>query len=235
MTNVTLFNSRRAPDDEEAVRRQEEVRMLYDALSGGIDGLRNVPVFLRSCMEREVWKHERVFAGGKRQEPISFHEFVCRPYPLGLGASDDVIRGFITQDVELLARYDEASRRPSGPPIGSTNAAQQPEERLTVDNIHGYANQDAKPFEPAPDVPPQRPTGTSAQAALRRLEKAVREGNEHAAVQQQNVIAGRVSPHRAAINMGWRKDPTPIEVAMRAWRRMTPEERQEFLAWAIPK
>jgi hypothetical protein len=223
---VPLFNSRLAPADEAGRLRQQAVDSLHRALSGAMDGLRHIPVFLKECFEREVWKHERVFAGGSRQDQISFHEFVHAPYPVGIGASYDTIRGFIAQDVELLAMFDEASQRTVGKPIGTTN------ERDIVDNIHDISSDDCGiTFEPSPPAPPPRPTGTSAQAALRRLEKAVREGNERAAAQQQDVIAGRISPHRAAVNMGWRKEPTPFETAKRAWLKMTDDEREQFRDW----
>lgn len=223
---VPLFNSRRSPDEEAGRLRQDAVDSLHRALGGAVDGLRNIPIFLKECFEREVWKHERIFAGGSRQDQISFHEFVHAPYPVGLGATYDTMRGFIAQDVELLAMFDRASQRPEGKPLGTTK------ERDTVDNIHSISPDNCeKPFEPAPPAAPPRPTGTSAQAALRRLEKAVRENNERAIVLHGDVIAGRISPHRAAINMGWRRKPMPLEIAKRAWNRMTEDERDQFRDW----
>jgi hypothetical protein len=233
MSNVApLFNSRRPPDLEAAHLRQEAVDSLHRALTGAVDGLRNIPIFLKECFTRKSWQLERILAGGNRQEPIPFHEFVHANYPVGIGATYDTIRGFIAQDVELLAMFDEAARRVDGGQLGNANwSSQQLEYNTTVDNINSRVDDDAKPFEPAPDAPPPRPTGTSAQAALRRLEKAVREGNERAAAQQQDVIAGRISPHRAAVNMGWRKEPTPLETGKRAWLKMTDDEREQFRDW----
>src|SRR5436190_2215139 len=70
--------------------------------------LRNIPIFLKEAFERAVWKHNRLFAGGGKQEPISFHEYVHEPYPVGLGQPNyETIRAFITQDTELLALYDQ--------------------------------------------------------------------------------------------------------------------------------
>lgn len=217
---VPLFNSRRSPEEEAGRLRQDAVDSLHRALSGAIDGLRNIPVFLKECFEREAWKYERVFAGGSRQAPIPFHEFVHAPYPVGLGATYETLRGFIGQDVELLAMFDEASRRPVG-----TNQHSEP-----VDIVHSL-DAEASTFEPAPPAPPIRPSGNAAQAALRRLEKAVRENNERAIELHSDVISGRISPHRAAVNMGWRKEPTPLEIAKRAWTKMTDEERDQFRDW----
>lgn len=60
-------------------------------------------------------------SGAGRQDQISFDEFVHAPYPVGLGATYDTIRGFITnpEHRELLILFDKASERPSGNPTGA--------------------------------------------------------------------------------------------------------------------
>jgi hypothetical protein len=43
------------------------------------------------------------------------------------------------------------------------------------------------------------------------------------------VEAGELSPHRAMIEAGFRKVPTPLELLRRAWAKATREEREKFL------
>lgn len=111
---VPLFNARIPAEDEAARLRQEATDSLHRALTAAIDGIRNIPVFLREIFEREAWKRERIFAGGTVQPPISFHKYVHANYPVGLGADFDTLRGFITRDIELLAAYERlVGRQPT--------------------------------------------------------------------------------------------------------------------------
>jgi hypothetical protein len=78
---------------------------------------------LKEAFEREAWKHERLFAGGMtRQPPISFHDYVHAPYPVGLGYDYAMIRGFIERDVELLKLY-EAEQQPAAPILAEAEPA----------------------------------------------------------------------------------------------------------------
>jgi hypothetical protein len=214
MTNVTpLFNSGRSPEEEESHLRQEAIDSLYRALTGAINGRRCIPTFLKECFEREAWKHERILVTGNRQNPISFHEFIYAPYPVGLETTYDELRSWITQDTELLALFDRASQRPVG------------------------ANQHTEPVYIVHDQPvakaPKRPTGNSVQAVIRRLRKASDEGDERAAHLLQEVTRDNVSANGAAIEMGWRKKPTPLQTAMQAWGKMSAEEKAQFREWAF--
>lgn len=72
-----------------------------------------------------------------------------------------------------------------------------------------------------------RPTGTSAAAALRRLRKD--RSDIHA-----RVLAGELSPHAGMIEAGFRKRGksramSGLERLRRAWRRASPEDRATFL------
>lgn len=68
--------------------------------------------------------------------------------------------------INALLAFDKETRRNAGAPEGNLNAAKNDE--TIVDNIHGC-------------FPTERPTGTSAQAGLRRLEKDAAAGDEKAA------------------------------------------------------
>lgn len=99
------FNSRESAGDSEARLRQDATHSLHEALDAAIVGMRNIPIFLREVLEREAWKHERIFAGGSRHPPVTFREYVHAHYPAGLGLNFETVRGFI-DDPELLAQFD---------------------------------------------------------------------------------------------------------------------------------
>jgi hypothetical protein len=50
---------------------------------------------------------------------------------------------------------------------------------------------------------------------------------------RQGVLAAyeRDLPHTPARGVGIGRDPTPLEQAQRAWRKLTTDEREAFLAW----
>jgi hypothetical protein len=222
MSNVYNFSAIDTPDAE-ARTRQDIVNSAYTALTNGTSGLKNFPIFLAECFEREVWKHERIFAGGSRCNPVPFREFIHAPYPTGLDASYDVIRPLIAADIKLLNQWDEAC---------GSNQGQRSDLLYNIQ-----------------EVPPPAPTGTSEQAGLRRLRKAAESGDSRAQQQLEDVLSGKVSVHRACVVMGWRKptvtlrdEPvvlfeaalkksTPLETAKRAWLKMSQDEREEFREW----
>ncbi len=143
---------------------------------------------------------------------MSFHEFVHTPFPQGLGADYETLRGFITQDIELLAAFDAASQRNSGPPEGNKNAAKRREE-TTVDNVNNCS--------------PARPTGNSAQQGLRRIDKAAAD-NPDAKVALEQIKAGNLSVHKACILLNFRKGPpTPLDALKREWRKASVDEREK--------
>ena len=186
--NVHTFRRSADPEDDNAATRQDIVHSLHEALSGAVSGLRNIPIFVREAIEAKVWQQERIFAGGTRQKPVSFHAFVHEPYPVGLGADYAVVRRFLIEDAATLSLWDQAVQQPAGAPAGNQNAAAA--KQTTVDNIHDRQ---------------RRPTGTSAQAGLRRLRLAVEAGDERAAPLLARVTSGETSINAAAIAMGWRK------------------------------
>lgn len=239
-SSVLPFDRRETAEDRDARVRQDVVHSLREALENAGSGLRNVPVFLKEAFEHQVWRHERIFSGGTRQQPIGFHDFVHAPYPVGLGANYDVIRGFIQQDTQLLGMFDAASQRNVG-----TNQHSE-----GVDNINSH------------DAVPGRATGTSAQQGIRRLRKAaegkydpetgeiIEAPDEKAADLLARVMdaTSEMSVNKACVEMGWRpktatvrvdqiadeavKRAGPMETAMRAWRKMTMEDQEQFLDWA---
>jgi hypothetical protein len=47
----------------------------------------------------------------------------------------------------------------------------------------------------------------------------------------KRVEAGDLSPHRAVVEAGFRKVPTPLEVLKLAWVKANTQERQDFREW----
>ncbi len=194
---------------------------LHDAMDDAHKGLRYIPTFLKMCFEEKVWQFPRILAMGGGVPPISFHEFVHTPFPQGLGATYETLRGFITADIELLAAFDAASQRNDGGNNNPSGKNQHTKENeVTVDNIHGEV-----------ETKPVRPTGTSAQAGLRRLDKAAADNPEAKAALEQ-IKAGNLSVHKACILLNFRKPPpTPLQALKREWRKASPDEKDAFRTW----
>jgi|SRR5271157_31400 len=67
------------------------------------------------------------------------------------------------------------------------------------------------------------PNGNARQYALRKLRKDAPE--LHA-----KVLVGELSPHRAMVQAGFRRQATPLQLLERAWSKATPAERSAFMA-----
>lgn len=193
--NVLLFGNRDA-----AASRQEIVNTLHDMLEGHaqLDGF---PDNLKLALTERVWEADRVFAGGTRQGPMTFHAFVHEHYPAGLGATYDLVERLISGRSDVLAAWTEISRRKPGGANNPYGRSGKPEELINVDNVH---------------VDKQgRPTGNSAEAGLRKLQKAASEGNDAAAEQLAAVTSGQKKVHTACVDAGLRKS-TRIDADVKA-------------------
>lgn len=67
----------------------------------------------------------------------------------------------------------------------------------------------------------ERPAGNTRQAALRRLRKDRPDLLER-------VVTGELSAHAAAVEAGFRKQRTPLDLLRSAWRRASVDEREAF-------
>lgn len=121
----------------------------------------------------------------------------------------EFLRDICHRDPEALDRLDSVLQRPGGGNNNPHGCKGKPEEEITVDNIHG----DSTPH----------PTGTSREAALRRLRKD--RPDLHG-----RVIAGEMTCHGAMKEAGFRKVPTPMELARKIIGKLTPAERQMLIA-----
>jgi|WetSurMetagenome_2_1015567.scaffolds.fasta_scaffold00693_26 hypothetical protein len=231
MSNVYSFGVLSKSDEAEA--RQ----LIVDDIKEAMDGLINVelfPMHLKKALAGNIWEHERKLHMSV-VKPMSLHEFIYKRYPEGLGTNYDTIEKLISGDAEAMDAWQQATKRGAGAPLGNHNAAKVKDE-TTLDNI-----QDC--------LPPSAPTGTSAQAGLRRLRKAADEGDTRAREQHDAVLRGETSVHAACVELGWRKktvtlqdEPVvlfnaavakagPLETAMRAWLMMSQEDRAQLLDW----
>ena len=107
---------------------------------------------------------------------------VTTPYPHGIGATVDLVRELCVRDPAMRVAFDRAIAQPVG-----TNQHSE-----AFDNIQG---------QPAPKAP----TGTSADAGIRRIRKAAEAGDATAAAALARVEAGEQSVHGAMIGLGWRQ------------------------------
>ena len=75
------------------------------------------------------------------------------------------------------------------------------------------------------DKPASSPSqGTSRAYNLNRLRREAPELFER-------VVAGKLSANAAAIEAGFRKKQTPIEIIKFNWKKLNEIERNEFLSW----
>ncbi|GAA1264806.1 hypothetical protein [Saccharothrix xinjiangensis] len=182
------------------------VRATGEALKYGTDGLKTVLLGLGRLIDEEPWR-EYVYADGSVVKFSSFAKFVTSPK--GLNTTPTRIKSLIASDVELLDRFDQALGSHQGE--RRDLAAARAPERIDVvaepDGDHPSTDtEDTGNFvDNINEVAPSRPTGTSRQAALRRLRKDAPE--YHA-----KVIAGEMSANKAMIDSGLRQPPPKVRV-----------------------
>jgi hypothetical protein len=181
------------------------VRATGEALKYGTDGLKTVLLGLARLIDEEPWR-EYVYADGSVVKFGSFAKFVTSTK--GLNTTPVRIRSLIASDIELLDKLDQALGSHQGE--RRDLAAAHGRERVNVSiappdgALHVDAD-DGNIVDPVNEVPDLRPTGTSRQAALRRLRKDAPE--YHA-----KVIAGEMSANRAMIDSGLRPPPPKVRV-----------------------
>jgi hypothetical protein len=144
---------------------------IWNALQMGSTGLRGMPTFVRRCLEGECWRRRYSVPLKQVIELPTFEAFITTAPPEGMGSTLTQIKSLCHEHMDVLAMVDEAVRRPhGGARLDSKN-----------DNIKLAST----------------PTGTSRDAALRRLRKDRPE-------LYQAVIAGKKSPHAAMVEAGFR-------------------------------
>jgi hypothetical protein len=149
-------------------------------------------------------------------DALKFWEFVQKPTPKGLGTTIPKLRRFCAADedaIRLLDLLDASAAREPGNPTG--NNQYTVEQSGIDDNIHNSKDRES-------------PTGTSREAALRKLRKDRPDLHEQ-------VVNGDKTPHAAMLEAGFRK-PTmtvpkeDIPALARALRnRLTDDQIAELI------
>lgn len=179
------------------------VDALGSALRSGDHGLKTVPGLLKRVLSEESWR-EFTTQRGELVRYDRFEDFIVRPPLKGLGASIDLVRRVVSGDPEAVDLLDQAL------------AGRQGLRTDLVDNINEVA----------------RPTGTSQNAALRRLRK-------DAPALHTEVLAGNLSAHAAMIQAGFRAKSVsipvsrPEAVAAALLKHMAPDDVAEVVRLLI--
>jgi hypothetical protein len=181
-----------------------QVAALGSAIMGGAEALGYVPGLLKIVLDDESWRRF-ITPRGDLVEHQRFADFATAPPLHGIGADIPLIKRIIQDDPVTLDLLDQALKGRPGNPTGANQYSG------TLDNIQGSATQEA-------------PTGTSAEAGLRRLRSQAPE--LHA-----RVLAGEMSPHAAMVEAGFRKRmiSIPVEDAERAARSIRANASPEFI------
>jgi hypothetical protein len=187
----------KVPTPEEALiyRRTTATDNTYSVIRDGGQSLKMLPHCLLRAFECEAWKERRT-PNGAVVENRDFLEWVTATYPRGLGATPEIVEAILTssrdvaeaQQARLL--WDRAVRNEPGRPA-------------SVETLYNVQ-----------DKTVEAPTGNSAAAGMRKLDKAAENGNSIAAQALQAVIEGRQSVHAACVEAGLRK-PTKVDPDVR--------------------
>lgn len=156
------------------------VDALGSALRSGDHGLKTVPGLLRRVLAEESWR-DFVTQRGEHVHHDRFADFVVAQPLRGIGASVELVRRVVADDIEAVDLLDQALKDGARPGARTD----------LVDNINEVA---------------ATPRGTSKAYALRRLRKDAPE--LHA-----DVLAGRLSAHRAMIQAGLRPNRFTIHAS----------------------
>lgn len=156
------------------------VESLQTATHSADFGLDNLPALLVKVINEDRWQ-TRWSRSLKREVTFpSFAAFATERTPAGLGTSIDMLKRMCRDNPEAVDAIDRALK------------GRQGQRTDLLYNIQEVSKQEA-------------PTGTSTEAALRRLRD--QEPSLHA-----RVIAGEISPHAAMVEAGFRKKSITIKV-----------------------
>jgi hypothetical protein len=180
------------------------VESLGRSLRATESGLGTVPDLLRRVLEEDAWR-EFTTPRGELVQHGDFETFVTTPPLGGLGVTVDLVRRIVADDPVTLDLLDQALQNPPGRPE-------------TNDNVQGSS----------------APTGNSEPAAMRRLRREAEAGNEQAAELRDEVLAGRLSAHKAMVQAGFRPRTftvpvdRPESVAQTLRKHMKPDQLREL-------
>jgi len=163
---------------QDLVGRGFIVDSLDGAIRDGEHGLKVVPGLLKRVCNEECWRARYIEVTKKNAEFDDFVAFVESPRPEGLGIDLDTLRKVCRDDVEALDIIDRETKRPA-----------HLHAKRDVDIVHAI----------------ERPTGNSADRALRKLRTDAPELH-------RQVLDGTLSPHAAMVNAGFRRRTVSVPV-----------------------
>lgn len=178
------------------------VASLASAVMRGGEALGAVPDLLKIVLEEESWRRF-VTPRGEIIEHDRFVDFATTPPLAGIGADVPLLKRIVQDDPVALDALDRAL-------AGKWGGDRKSESAIKDNNINL-------------DTQSQKPEGTSAEYALRKLRSDAPELHER-------VLAGELSPHAAMVEAGFRKrtisipatDPEKAAASIR--RNMRPED-----------
>lgn len=158
------------------------VSALQDTIKRGEHGLQNTPGLVKRIIREDRWRERIVRETKEPARFTSFRTFVEKPLIEGLGVPYGELKKLCQDDTEALDLIDQVEQRPVGRPTE------------ILDNIQHF------------------PSGTSAQAALRRLRKD--RPDLHS-----TVIAGEMTPHAAMVEAGFRPKTVTVPATVAGFIR----------------
>lgn len=188
----------RVPTAEEALiyKRTTATDNTHSVIREGGESLRMLPHCLLRAFECEAWRERRT-PNGATVENRDFMEWVTAPYPRGLGATPEIVEAILTSSRE----------------VAEAQQARLLWDRAVRGGHGGDRRSAASKFD---NVQLDAPTGNTAAAGLRRLDKEAGAGNGIAAQALEAVKAGTKSVHRAMVECGFRKGIDPEVKALAA-------------------
>ncbi len=153
-------------------------------------------------LKRKSWKSFFCRDADATYSHKRWEDFVTTKPLAGLGEDFGVLKKLTKGNAELEEAWDAEVQ---GKPGGDKRSKKAREINVDIINV-------------------DRPTGTSRDRSLRVL-------REKAPELLQRVIDGELSPHRAMIFGGFRKEATPFVLGTRAVKRMSSEEKNKFFSW----
>lgn len=184
----------------------QTVDALADALRSGKAGLSTVPSLIKVVIRDRCWAERAVGADRRRVAYSDFVRFVTDPPLEGLGTDISTLERLCDGDPDAVKALGEAKSRGHG---GDRRSSLFKSDNVTVE-----------------DVAPK--SGNSAEYALRVLANQFPELYEE-------VKAGRLSPHGAAVKAGIR-DRTisiavdPLKAARTIQRNFTPDQIKDLIS-----
>ena len=163
------------------------INQLSSSLDNGANGLSAVPGLLRQVLEGDTWRHFTTM----RDEEVryeDFSDFIRTPPLKGLGATENLIRRLLADDIATLCLLDQALARPAGRPPALERPSDAEEPQENVSNRHD-----------------SRPAGTTRAAGPRRL-------RHHAPELLPRVESGELSVHGALVQAGLRSRTVSVPV-----------------------